>query len=90
MIYVTKINNEALFIAYEPDTPSFTIDKKPDCPYEYNADLKVTWRCDIESKKVWYEVEYLEPPSQLDRMEETLIETSLEVQYLSALQELGI
>lgn len=90
MIYVTKRNNEALFFAYEPDTPYFTIDEIPNCPYQKNADLKVTWKCDIENQKVWYEVEYIEQPTQLDRTEEMMIETSLEVQYLSALQELGI
>lgn len=90
MIYVTKRNNEAVFSAYEPDTPYFTIDKAPLCPYQNGNDYKVTWKCDIENQKVWYEVEYIEQPTQLDRIEEMMIETSLEVQYLSALQELGI
>lgn len=90
MIYVTKRNDIAVFTAYEPDTPYFVIDALPSCPYQNDESHKVTWQCDIDNQKVWYEVEYIEQPTQLDRMEETLIETNLEVQYLSALKELGI
>ncbi|PXX74642.1 hypothetical protein [Dielma fastidiosa] len=90
MIYVTKRNDIAVFTAYEPDTPFFTIEKQPECPYQNDSEHKIIWHCDIDNQKVWYEVEYIEQPTQLDRMEETLIETNLEVQYLSALKELGI
>lgn len=90
MIYVTKRNSIAVFTAYEPDTPFFAIDALPSCPYQNDSEHKVIWRCDIENQKVWYEIEYIEQPTQLDRIEEMLIETNLEVQYLSALKELGI
>lgn len=90
MIYITKKNNEAVFTAYEPSTPYFTIDKLPECPYQNDAEHSVTWHCNIEAKELWYEVEYLSQPTQLDRIEEMMIDTSIEVQYLSALQELGV
>ena len=90
MIYVTKRNDIAVFTAYEPETPFFAIDTLPSCPYQNDNEHKVIWRCDIENQKVWYELEYIEQPMQLDIIEEMLIETNLEVQYLSALKELGI
>lgn len=90
MIYVTKRNGQTVFTAYEPDTPYFKIDKLPDCPYQNDSEHKVTWHSDIENQNVWYEVEYLNQPTQLDCIEELMIETNIEVQYLSALQELGV
>lgn len=90
MRYVTKRNDIAVFTAYEPDTPYFVIDALPSCPYQNDSEHKVTWRCDIENQKVWYEIEFINQPTQLDRMEEMMIETNIEVQYLSALQELGV
>ena len=90
MIYVTKSNGLTVFTAYKPETPYFKIDKLPDCPYQNDSEHKVTCHSDIENQNVWYEVEYIEQQTQLDHIEDMIIETNIEVQYLSALQELGV
>lgn len=90
MIYISEVNGIAMFTAYQPDGDYFMIDRYPDCPYQHDSNHIVTWKCDIKNKKLWYEVEDIQQPTQLDRIEEMVIETNIEVQYLSALQELGV
>ncbi|MBS6168870.1 MAG: hypothetical protein KIC65_09690 [Firmicutes bacterium] len=90
MIYISEANGFAVFTAYPPASNYFVIDNLPECHYQNDDEHIIKWKCDIGNKKVWYEIEFIKQPTQLDRIEELMIETNIEVQYLSALQELGV